>query len=205
YEYVPGDYAEMGIAVEGIAESWPSAVAGAWPHKGRHELRFDYYGQKNRPLVMFNRGQVAFEFTAKADPWIKLSQTSGPVQSEVPINVSIDWDALPDGVSQGEIVFRGTGWQSAKVSVTANKPQTKLRNSAKGYIEADGYIAIEAAGFSGNKAEKGFEWQEIPLHGRTLSSISLYPVSDQSFTNPRKAPYVEYPITLFSSGEIEVQ
>ena len=28
YEYTPGDYAEMGIAIEGIAEAWPAAVSG---------------------------------------------------------------------------------------------------------------------------------------------------------------------------------
>lgn len=205
YEYVPGDYAEMGIAVEGIAESWPSAVAGTWPHKGKHELLFDFYGKQTRELVMFNRGQHPFEFTATAEPWIKLSKASGPVQDQVAIAVTIDWDALPDGVAQGQIVFRGTGWQSARISVSANKPVAKLRETAKGYLEADGYIAIEAANFTTSKAVKGFAWQEIPLHGRTHSSISVYPIGDQVFSNPAKAPYVEYPITFFSSGEVDVQ
>lgn len=205
YEYLPGDYAEMGIAVEGIAEAWPAAVSGTWPHVGKHQLDFDFFGQQSRELVMFNRGKLPFEFSATSVPWIKLSQHKGRVEAEVPIHVSIDWDKLPEGVSEGVITFRGTGWQSANIAVTARKPSAKLRRQAKGYIEADGYIAIEAANFTQNKKVQGFQWQEIPSHGRTHSSISPYPVSDQSFLNPKKAPYVEYPVTFVSEGTVELQ
>lgn len=205
YEYVPGDYAEMGIAVAGVAEAWPAAVGGEWPHTGKHELSFDFFGQQERELVVFNRGQLPYEFTATAEPWIKLSHTGSRIETELPIRVSIDWTKLPDGVSTGTIVIRGTGWQSAKIAVTAQKPSAKLRRQAKGYLEADGYIAIEAAGFSKNRKSQGYEWQEIPGHGRTKSAISPYPVSDFSFTDLKNAPYVEYPITFFSTGTVELQ
>lgn len=205
YEYLPGDYAEMGIAVEGIAEAWPAAVSGEWPHKGKHELKFDFFGKQQRELTMFNRGRLPFDFTATADPWIKLTRDKGNVETEVPISVSIDWQKLPDGVSEGAIVIRGTGWQSAKIAVTANKPAAKLRRQAKGYIEADGYIAIEAANYAKSKKVDGFEWQEIAGHGRTNSAISPYPITDSSFLNPTKAPYVEYPVTFLSEGDVELQ
>lgn len=205
-EYVPGEYAEMGIAVEGIAEAWPAAVSGEWPHKGKHELQFDFFGRQTRELVMFNRGQIPFDFTAQTEePWIKLSHNQGRVDTERPIRVSVDWAKLPDGVSSGTIVIRGTGWQSAKISVVANKPAEKLRRQAKGYLEADGYIALEAAGFAQSKKSQGYEWQEIPGHGRTKSAISPYPVGDSSFLNLKDAPFVEYPITFFSTGLVELQ
>jgi hypothetical protein len=205
YEYIPGNYAEMGIALEGIAEAWPAAVSGEWPHKGKHELKFDFFGKQHRELTMFNRGRLPFDFTASADPWIKLTREKGNVETEVPINVSIDWEKLPDGVNEGAIVIRGTGWQSAKITVTASKPAAKLRRHAKGYVEADGYIAIEAANYAKSKKVDGFSWQEIAGHGRTNSAISPYPISDSSFSNPTKAPYVEYPVTFLSAGEVELQ
>lgn len=205
YEYTPGDYAEMGIAIEGIAEAWPAAVAGEWPHKGKHQLRFDFFGQQSRELIMFNRGKLPFDFTATTASWIKLSQDNGRVESEVPIRVAIDWEKLPEGTSEGVITFRGTGWQSANIAVTASKPTAKLRRQAKGYIEADGYIAIEAANYAKSKKVQGVEWQEIPSHGRTNSSISPYPISDISFLKPKQAPYVEYPVTFLSEGTVELQ
>src|SRR5690606_35327630 len=137
--------------------------------------------------------------------WIKLSQDNGRVESEVPIRVAIDWEKLPEGTSEGVITFRGTGWQSANIAVTASKPTAKLRRQAKGYIEADGYIAIEAANYAKSKKVQGVEWQEIPSHGRTNSSISPYPISDISFLKPKQAPYVEYPVTLLSEGTVELQ
>lgn len=205
YEYIPGDYAEMGIALEGIAEAWPAAVSGKWPHKGKHEFRFDFFGKQNRVMVMFNRGHLPYDFTATADPWIHLSVDKGNVKTEVPISVSIDWEQLPEGVSEGAIVVRGTGWQSARIAVTANKLTAKLRRQAKGYVEADGYIAIDAANFIKSKKVDGVEWQEIPGHGRTNSSISPYPISDASFQKLKNAPYVEYPVTFFSEGTVELQ
>src|SRR5690606_8997957 len=48
--YEPGDYAEMGIAAEGIAAGWPAAVPGTWPHKGAFELNFDRNGKAERWL-----------------------------------------------------------------------------------------------------------------------------------------------------------
>lgn len=205
YEYNPGDYAEMGIAVEGIAAGWPASVSGEWPHTGRFELSFDQNGKAERWFTVYNRGTKPFEFTAKPSAsWIQLSRSEGRVEGQQKVIVSVDWDALPEGVSEGSIGIRGTGWQGAKLQVSATKPNPKVVANAKGFIEADGYLAIEAANFSSNEAVDGLSWKEIEQHGRTESAISVFPVGDRSFKNPRKAPYVEYDVTFFTTGEVDV-
>jgi hypothetical protein len=203
-EYIPGNYAEMGIAVEGISDAWPAAVSGHWPHSGKYEMAFDFNGQKSRELVMFNRGTVPYEFKAEVPNWILLSHTAGTVKDELRIQVSIDWKRLPAGESAGAISIRGTGWQGAKILVKAVKPDAKLQRSARGFLEADGYISLEAASFTRKHKVDGYEWQEIPQHGRTRSSIAPFPVTDHSFADPASAPFVEYPITFFNTGTFAV-
>lgn len=206
YEYVPGDYAEMGIAVEGEAAGWPAAVSGEWPHTGAHKLSFDANGQAVRLLTLYNRGTLPYAFTAKpSEPWIKLSSDAGEVKDEYKVQVSVDWKKLPEGQSQAMITLRGTGWQSAKIAVQAFKPAAKLQKQARGFLEADGYVAIEAASFTANKKRRGFEWQEIPSFGRTGSAMSPFPISDESIEKPKNAPFMEYDVTFFSTGEFELQ
>ncbi len=196
-EYNPGDYAEMGIGLEGVATAWPAP--------GRFELRFDANGQTQHGFTLFNRGTRPYEFTITASDWLRLSQTQGSVMSETQILASIDWAKLPEGTTQGQIMIKGTGWQGAKIIIKAFKPASALNKRARGFIEADGYIAINAANFKKSKSRAGVAWREIPQHGHTHSSITPLPVGDLSFTDLTQAPFVEYPITLFSTGTISVE
>lgn len=206
YEYVPGDYAEMGIAIEGEAAGWPAAVSGEWPHTGAHQLNFDANGKQSRLLTLYNRGTKPYTFSAKpGQPWIKLSSSSGQVKDETHVQVSIDWSRVPEGESSDTIEIRGTGWQSAKIAVQAFKPTARAQKRAHGFLEADGYLAIESESYTANEAREGIQWQEIPGLGHTGSAMSPYPVTDESFEEPKKAPYLEYDVTFFSSGEFELQ
>ncbi len=203
--YEPHGAEEMGIAVEGIASAWPSA--------GTYQLgRFDPFGKQEKALTIFNKGKKSFTATAQSSvPWIILNHTSIQVDSEAELNVSIDWSKLPKGEHTGRIQIAGTGWGGASIGVTAFNPGIKTTAlKGKGFVEADGFIAIEAEHFqrqntvalaNGNK----LRWEKIPEHGRTLSSISVYPITDQRFTKAEDAPYVEYDIVTVSSGEFNVQ
>lgn len=196
-EYIPGNYAEMGLAVDGVLTAWPSP--------GRYELKFDVNGRSERGFTLFNRGRLPFEFAATSSPWIQLTQNKGTVTAELKIAAKIDWSKLPEGTSNGEISIKGTGWQAAKIRIFATKPAIEIQKKAHGFIEADGYIAIEAANFKKSYAKNGIQWQVIPEHGLTKSSISPFPVSDVSFSDLKNAPFVEYPLTLFSTGDIVVE
>ena len=206
YDYQPGDYAEMGFAVEGMASGWPGAVGSEWPHTGAYQLNFDKNGQAVRTVTLYNRGTVPYTFSAKSsEPWLKLSAEKGEVKEEYTVKVSVDWGAVKAGTSHAKIILRGTGWQPGVIEVEAFKPEQELQAKAKGFLEADGYIAFEAAAYSKNQPQKGIEWQEIPNFGRTHSAMSPYPVSDTSFTKYKKAPYLEYDVTFFKAGEVELQ
>jgi hypothetical protein len=199
--YEPHDAAEMGVAVEGMEKAWPNETAGQLRLPGFNP----YSNVQARRIDVFNRGTQPFTFNATANQdWIKLSKLEGSVTNLQTIDVSIDWDKAPTGNSEGIVHVTGTGWGGAKVTVAAFKPERKLERKVKGFVETNGYVSIEPAHFSNKHSAKGLSWEEIPQHGRTGSSMSTFPVSDVRFEDPSQAPYLEYDVFFFSTGEFEV-
>ena len=205
HHYEPHNAAEMGIAIEGTATAWPSA--------GKYQLgRFDPFGKQQRTIEIFNKGKESFNATAKVSaPWIIISHTSVQVKTIAQLQVSIDWSKMPKGEAKGSVHITGTGWGGATITVSAlDTGIAKSTLKGKGFVEADGYIAIEAEHYQrkGDASDgKGntLSWEKIPEHGRTLSSMSVYPITDTSFNEVAAAPYLEYDFFTQSSGDITVE
>ena len=195
----PMAVADMGVAAEGSAQSWPISE-----YRGE-QLRLDTFyphGQKQRQIDVFNKGSVAFEFSAKASAdWISLSQNQGQVSTAQRIAVSIDWSKTQIGLNQGEVHIQGTGWGGAKVQVSAFKPSSA---ATTGFVEADGYIALEAASaeVGGNTADA--HWQRLKGFGH--SDAAMVALTKQDYqpdeANIRQAPYLEYPLYFHSTGQV---
>lgn len=199
----PNAVADMGVAIQGSAYAWPQASSNVWPHSSELTLAFDRYGQSRRFVDIFNKGTVPFEFTIRSsEKWISLSQSSGKVDETTRVWVSIDWQQVKAGDNHGEIEINGAAWGSAKVQVSAFLPETVPDN---GFVEADGYISIEAGSFSRLKNAGSSKWREIPMHGRTHSSMSAFMPPDSHFAKQvAKAPYLEYDLYLFDHGEFDL-
>lgn len=196
YDYQPHSQAEMGVALEGMSQAWPSP--------GNYQLaRFDPFGQQARFIDIFNKGSSPFNFVAKTSaPWIIINHTSMQVTDQQRIEVSIDWSQAPKGQASGWVEISGASWGSAKVAVNAFNPT--LSFEPLGFVEGDGYIAMHAEHFARSGGNNNFHWEVIPQHGRELSSISVFPISDFSFEDTSKAPYVEYDFALVTPGELHI-
>ena len=205
HHYEPHNAAEMGIAIEGMASAWPSP--------GNYQLgRFDPLGKQQRTIEVFNKGKESFTATAKVSaPWITISNTSVQVDAIARIQVSVDWSKAPEGEASGSVQINGTGWGGATIVVNAvNNGINKSTLKGKGFAEADGYIAIEAEHYQrkddGSDGKGGkLRWEKIPEHGHTLSSMSVYPITDKTFADVTRAPFLEYDFYSQSSGEFEVE
>ena len=191
----PINAADMGVAVEGSA--------AAWPVNANLPLKFDLYGQQQRFIDVFNKGKLPFDVQIIASaPWIKLATSPKQITTEQRLWVSIDWSQLPTEHATGTIDIKGTGWGSAKVSIEAFKPTD---NNIHGFVEADGYISLEASSAVVQQQTEDASWQEIPSHGRTLSSMTGLIKPELSFVNkPTQAPYLEYPLHFFTKGKLEI-
>jgi hypothetical protein len=91
------------------------------------------------------------------------------------------------------------------VEVDVFNPKQPARASLTGFVETSGYVSMEAEHYT-RKVDAGpVTWQRIPDYGRTLSAMSIFPVTAESVVPPVKAPYLEYRMYLFNSGPLEVE
>ena len=195
----PMPVADMGVAAEGSKLSWPiSEYCG-------EQLKLETFyphGQQQRQIEVFNKGSEPFEFSAKASAdWVTLSQSQGAVQTEQRIAVSIDWRKAQTGLNQAEVYIQGTGWGGAKVQVSAFKPAVA---ATTGFVEADGYIALDAASAKVGGSSAHARWQKLEGFGH--SAAAMVALTERDYqpdeANIRQAPYLEYPLYFHSTGQV---
>ena len=191
---------KIGIAIEGSSAAWPGAAEEAVLPE------FDSLGRQRYYVDVFNRGRAPFQFKATgSEPWIRLSQSSGDVEKEQRVWVSIDWSKAPVGTAAGAVKISGAGGESVKVKVSAFHPKEPTRESVRGFVESNGVVAMEADEFTRKVDAASARWEKIPDYGRTGSGMAVFPVTAASVEPPRNSPCLEYQMYLFEPGKIEVE
>ncbi len=194
------DTADMGIALEGSEK--------AWPGKSEHAVlpAFDVFNRQERYLEIFNKGSQSFSFSITCDqPWIVLDDTAGTISTEKRITVNIDWNKLPAGGQSGTMKIRGAGTE-VKVSVSVFNPVLQQSDVIKGFVEAQGYVSMEAEHYTSINNTPDRKWEKIEDYGRTLSGMRATTFTDAPSAIPgENAPYLEYGMYLFSSGEAGIR
>jgi hypothetical protein len=192
--------AEMGVAVEGSTNAWPGS-------NGEAVLpAFDKFNQPARYLDVFNKGRKAFQFSAMASaPWILVDQTNGMVEKQQRLAVTIDWNSAPAGSSDGLITIGDFGTNTVAVRVKCFNPSTPARDSVAGFVEADGYVSMEAEHFTDQTGTNDARWEVIGNLGNTLSGVSIFPVTAPSVNPPENSPCLAYKMFLFHSGTTGVE
>jgi hypothetical protein len=197
---VPGA-AKLGVAVEGSRDAWPgSSSTPALP-------QLDAFNQQRRYIDVFDRGQTAFAFTVDAsEPWVSLSTTSGTVERDKDqrVWVSIDWSKAAKGTNAAFVKISGAG-DEVKVSVEAFHPETPARAALQGFVESNGYVSIEAEHYTKKTDAGPVRWEKISDYGRTLSSMTIFPVTAESVAPPKNSPCLEYKMYLFNAGAVNVE
>ena len=80
--------------------------------------------------------------------------------------------------------------------------QSRARD-AQGFVEGDGYVAIEAADTSQRTADGETHWEELPGYGETKSAMTVFPVTAESNTDSKAA--LEYAMYLYDAGDFQLQ
>lgn len=91
------------------------------------------------------------------------------------------------------------------VKITSFNPSEPNRTSVEGFVEADGYVSIEAVHYTKKIDADTVVWDKIEDYGRTDSAMTIFPVTAQSVTPPQNSPYLEYKMFLFHPGNLEVE
>ncbi len=184
--------ASLGVAVDGAAEAWPGAA-------GRPALP-EFSPWQSAPaqyIDVFNRGRTPFRCTVTPGaPWVRVEPRGGRVEEELRMTVRIDWARAPRGTTTVPITVSGAG--SSVVVDAVVRHRDLPAPWRRGFVEAGGYVSVEAPHCSANVAVEGTSWRRVPDLGMTP-----FPVTSASRT-PGAGPRLEYRMTLFTAGPVTV-
>jgi hypothetical protein len=189
--------AEMGISIEG-SDKW-------WPENNEKAVlpEFDPIQNQRFYIDIFNRGSQPFDVVVKsASKQIKVSATNIRIDKEARVWVEADWKKIAETITEVPVTISGAG-KTVEVVAVLN-PLLNISRKEHGFVESNGFIAIEAEHFSKlvNKGEA--TWQKVPGMGRTLSAMIPVPVSSPSLLLDQNSPRLEYDVLLNTSGEVTV-
>lgn len=113
--------------------------------------------------------------------------------------MTVDWARVPDGRTEASLTVSGAG-ASVAVGCVVEKPSRRERRGLRGFVEAGGYVAIDAD----NHSRAVGSWRRLDRIGRTGAGMTPWPV-----TAPRRTPgggsaRLEYEVGLLSAGEVTV-
>ncbi|SCV46988.1 uncharacterized protein FFB14_09526 [Fusarium fujikuroi] len=193
---------QMGVAVEGHEGVRPGRIneESERTHPSRRDLvpgltlrPMSRYGPEARYFDIFTRGVPRINWSVSApERWIKLSKVSGvlePGEDDARVEISIDWDQVPDGFKEEVLVdVRSEEGDFEQVHLPVDG--RRVPDSFNGFVEQDGFVSIPAT-----DCHLETPYLVLPDAGRLeTGSLTLAPgtVSDISI------PYVHYPFYLFS-------
>lgn len=192
--------ATLGVAIEGDT-AW-------WPEEKREALLpvFDSFRQPAYALDLFNRGTIPFGYTIDAGAkYIRLSETQGMIDKEKRVWISIDWQRAPKGLHRIPLIIKGSEHTTVVVQAIVQKQSLPNGETAEGFVEAQGYIAMEAAHFTRAVAGEGIHWQAVSNLGRTDAGVITLPVTTPaSMPGKPGAPYLEYTFHTTQRGPTTV-
>ncbi len=211
----PRDLPVFDMPVVGRYESVPAKVGGVVPEDYSDPIMptsgfatlpvFNSLLRKSYFIDIFNSGEQALTWEAKTEqPWVKISQTSGLLDTEIRLIVSINWNQLPAKDSVRTTIDIILGDKKYRVDVRVlnqvlNSPEKKT------FVEDNGVIAFEAEDFTRMNKMETASWQKIAGLGRTGDAMGTYPINILPFPETdKKAPALEYEFSSTSKGDAEV-
>ena len=219
--------ASLGVAIDGSEQSWPapasaspsaspstsasaspstsaSASPSASPSTDPVLPTFSpYQTAPQQYLDVFNRGTTAFDYSIKPGvPWVTVTNAQGSVDQQVRSLVSIDWARAPKGTTRVPITVTGANGASVVVTAVVDNP-TLSRGQVSGWVEAGGYVSIDADGYTRSVPANGVAYRRIPDLGRTGAAMAPSPATAASQA-AGSGPRLEYRTTFTTTGPVKI-
>jgi hypothetical protein len=166
----------------------------------------DSVSDQTRTLTLFDRGKMPVEYTVLTSaPWIAASPGTGTVSgTPQQVVLRVDWSKMPTGSDSAQGTVTVSSGQERPTTYQLHALRLPItRANAQGFVESDGYVAIEAADTWQRMADDKTRWEELPDYGRTRSAMTVFPVTAESKTDSKAA--LEYRMYLYEAGEFQMQ
>lgn len=188
--------AEMGVGITGSRDWWPNSTAPAVL-----PTFSPYQTQPTQYIDVFNRGATSFDYwITPGVPWLTVTPASGTADKQVRATVRVDWSRAPQGTSHVPITVAGAG-RTVTVDAVVDKPTAA---PSSGFVEANGYVSMDADHYTTALGGNGVSWQRIPDIGRTGSGMEATPVTTASQVPGGNSPRLEYRVNLTTAGAVTV-
>jgi hypothetical protein len=126
------------------------------------------------------------------------------VTLEQRVAVNVDWSRAPVGTHRVPITFVGPNNSRVVVQAPVYNPSSPRPDSVTGFVQGNGVVSMEAEHTSRIVNGREARWQRIPDLGRTLSAMTIMPVTAAPQVPGGSGPRLEYDLFLFDSGAVKV-
>ena len=191
----PVKNAEAGVAIEG-SKNW-------WPNVSEKALlpAFTSYNDNQYYFDIFNRGTEPFKFKLKSESnWLIFSKKEGTINQQERINVKINWAKAPQGINKTSFTIEAN---KKLIPVYVQTNNINLKN-IKGFVEANGYIVIEATNFSNKTESENFKWEIVENLGKTDGAVISLPVKKGRVELSKASPKLSYNVHFLTKGTVKV-
>lgn len=196
---------DMGVAIEGSNATVPGD--DIWHPNGGGSLDLAPITPHTPPrwIDIFNMGTQSFDWEIQAEPFVKLTQSSGtisPEDDDVRVYITVDWSQLPADSGKKSVLnvtsSRDYGTQYGMPSINLSLNNSVLPSTfTSGFAETAGYVAFEAEHYTRLTPSGNLTYNVLPHYGRTLSAVKLSSNLAESLT-PSTAPLLEYDFYTFT-------
>ncbi|MCT9080333.1 glycosyl hydrolase 115 family protein [Streptomyces fulvoviolaceus] len=169
-------------------------------------LSFSSYTQDRRFIDVFNTGFLSVDWAAEAgQPWVLLSTTGGSLTEQKRVWVEVDWARVPEGTQDAVVSFTGSG-QRVEVPLRVVNDGERGRSRARGFVEANGYVSIDAGHADQRVARGGGRWRAVRGLGRRTGAVEAVPSTAASITSDfaSRAPELRYRVRFTTAGTFPV-
>ncbi|WP_107120234.1 glycosyl hydrolase 115 family protein [Streptomyces regalis] len=184
----------LGVAAEG------NETGAARP------LSFSSYTRDRRFLDVFNTGFLPLDWSAEAShPWVLLSAAGGSLPEQTRVWVELDWARMPEGTYDATVAVSGAG-QRVEVPLRVVNDGERARRRARGFVEAHGYVSIDAVHADQRVARGGARWRVVRGLGRRTGALEAVPSTAAPVTADfaGKAPELRYRVRFGGTGTFPV-
>ncbi|GGI50601.1 hypothetical protein GCM10011425_18130 [Mucilaginibacter galii] len=188
--------AAMGVSIEGSTDWWPQATAkAALPE-------FNTFQKDAHYIEVFNRGKESFKYSVNSPAWLTITPSTGSISQQQQLTVSVNWTKAPAGKQTVPVVI--TGSDGSKVSIDVVVNNNPLDNKVNGFVQANGYISMEAEHYTKAIGSANVKWITVPNYGKTQSGVTTFPATAGMQTPGGNSPHLQYQVNTVDTGLVEV-
>ncbi|MDX3638560.1 glycosyl hydrolase 115 family protein [Streptomyces sp. MB09-02B] len=169
-------------------------------------LSFTSYTRDRRFVDVFNTGFLAMDWAAEpSHPWVRLSEAGGSFTEQTRVWVEIDWARVPEGTHDATVTVTGAG-QHVEVPLRVRNDGERARRRVRGFVEAHGYVSIDAVHADRRVARGGCRWRTVRGLGRRTGAVEAVPSTAVPVTADfgTRAAELRYRVRFATTGTFPV-